>query len=177
MQKSALVAARMITAALLLTCAGSVFAQPEPDISIRARVTAREIIFYEVPNVSVTFLVPERNSTVWDTQRQNLPDKVQPNVVYRNVGVNLTITSTLKNIDEILNDALGLTTKESTNATSPSRNSRPDGDPSSGAAAVNDDDNDDRRPQRPDPGAGDAAAPRDDAGNNAAPPPPGRNAG
>jgi hypothetical protein len=181
MQKPSIVAAaRMLTVAVLMTCAGSVFAQTEPDISIRARVTARQLVFYEVPNVSVTFLVPDMNSTVWDTQRENLPDKVQPNVIYRNIGVNLTITSTLENIDEIINDALGLTTKESTDATSPSdSSSSPDGDEPGGTAAVNDDNDDDRGAgRRPDPGPGDAGAPDDNArSDDPAPPSRRRNAG
>ena len=180
MQKPTVVIARALAAAFILIPAAGVSAQ-EPDISIRARFTARQIVFYEVPNVSVTFLVPDLNATVWDTQRENLPEKVQPNVIYRNVGVTLTITSTLENIDEIINDALGLKTKESTDATSPSdSSSSPDGDQSEGAAAVNNDNDDDRRERRSDPGAGDAdATPDDDDARSDDPAPPSarRNAG
>ena len=133
------VAARIAVAALLITAATSLFAQKQPDISITARVRARELLFYEVPNVSVTFLLPDWNSTVWDTQRQNLPERVQPNVVYRDIGVNLTITSTLPDIEQILNDALGPTSsKESMDENSRSDTGSSD-DGSDGDGAATDD--------------------------------------
>jgi hypothetical protein len=46
------VAARIAVAALLISAATSLFAQKQPDISITARVRARELLFYEVPNVT-----------------------------------------------------------------------------------------------------------------------------
>lgn len=73
--------------------------QPDGDIVIFANVRARELRFDEVPEVRVT-------ATTSDTERTNLPDQVQPHVTYRDIGIRLTITSTLPNIEQILDEAL-----------------------------------------------------------------------
>ena len=153
MHSRALVAARIAIAAVLLCAATSVLAQKQPDVSITARVRARELLFYEVPNVSVTFLLPDWNSTVWDTQRQNLPDRVQPNVLYRDIGVTLTITSTLPDIEQILNDALGPTSKESKDENSSSGTGRnPDSGDAAGSTTDDPDTNSDTSPSKTPPG-------------------------
>jgi hypothetical protein len=77
---------------------------PTPDVAILANVRARELRFETVPNVNVTFR--GTGPTVWKSDRTNLPDPVQPHVTYRDIGIRLTITSTLPNIEEILDDAL-----------------------------------------------------------------------
>lgn len=82
----------------------------DADVAIIAHVRAKQLHFTRVPEVRVTFTgsvngVPNR--TVWDTDRHNLPDQVQPYVTYRDIGILLRITSTLPNIEEILDDALG----------------------------------------------------------------------
>lgn len=75
-------------------------AAPEPaDVAIYATVHARELRFSEVPRGVVT-------SPPSKTERTNLPDQVQPHVTYRDIGIRLTITSTLPNIEEILDQAL-----------------------------------------------------------------------
>ena len=84
--------------------------EPVPDIALTATVRARELRFFEVPRVSVAFTgsvngVP--NATVWNTDRTHLPEQVQPHVTYRDIGIRLTITSTLPNIEQILDEALG----------------------------------------------------------------------
>lgn len=86
-------------------------AVPEPDIAIFANVRAREVRFEEVPRVTVTFAgavnaIP--NITVRDSDRTNLPDDVQPRVIYRDIGIRLVITSTLPNIEQIVDEALRL---------------------------------------------------------------------
>jgi hypothetical protein len=80
---------------------------PTPDVAILATVHAKELRFTEVPEVKVTFPGQPKNQTVWKSDRTNLPDQVQPYVTYRDIGIRLTITSTLPNIEEILNEALG----------------------------------------------------------------------
>ena len=100
-------------ASIVLLSAGSAIAQdaaPAPDISITARVRARELRFERVPNVDVKVTASINGVagvTVDRSDRQNLPEKVQPNVTYRDVGIILTITSTLPDIDRILDEALG----------------------------------------------------------------------
>ncbi len=97
-------------AAVLLTLA-DIPAETQPDIAIFATVRAKELRFSAVPNVSVTFADEARNATVWTSDRENLPDRVQPHVTYRDIGIRLTITSTLPNIEQILDEALGTSTK------------------------------------------------------------------
>lgn len=82
----------------------------EPDVAIFASVTARELRFDAAPSVrvEVTGSVNGRPADVVSrTDRQNLPEAVQPYVTYRDIGIRLTITSTLPNIEEILDEALG----------------------------------------------------------------------
>jgi hypothetical protein len=93
--------------ASLLLALADIPAETQPDIAILATVRAKELRFSAVPNVTVTFADQARNATVWTTDRENLPDRVQPNVTYRDIGIRLTITSTLPNIEQILDEALG----------------------------------------------------------------------
>ncbi|HVG35850.1 MAG TPA: hypothetical protein VM911_22550 [Pyrinomonadaceae bacterium] len=77
------------------------------DLSITANVTARELRFEVVPDPKVEFPgKPERN-TSWETERQNLPRPVQPGVTYRDIGIQLKITSVFADIDRIVAEALG----------------------------------------------------------------------
>lgn len=100
---------RLAPVALLFAAAAAVAQEPQqqPDVAILANVRAKELRFTEVPDVKVTFPDQPRNQTVWKSDRTNLPDQVQPYVTYRDIGIRLTITSTLPNIEEILDDALG----------------------------------------------------------------------
>ncbi|HYY59747.1 MAG TPA: hypothetical protein VE842_20630 [Pyrinomonadaceae bacterium] len=77
------------------------------DLSITANVTARELRFDVVPAPKVEFKgKPERNTT-WEAERQNLPRPVEPGVTYRNIGIQLKITSVFADIDRIVAEALG----------------------------------------------------------------------
>ncbi|HVF43335.1 MAG TPA: hypothetical protein VM936_10015 [Pyrinomonadaceae bacterium] len=79
----------------------------EPDLSITARVTADSLRFERVPNPKVEFPGKPRRETVWESERQNLPQQVQPGVTYRDVGITLRITSVFADIDRIVAEALG----------------------------------------------------------------------
>jgi len=81
--------------------------QAEPDLAITANVTARELLFEQVPNPRVDFTGHPERETVWDAARQNLPRPVQPGVTYRNIGIQLKITSRFADIDRIVAEALG----------------------------------------------------------------------
>jgi hypothetical protein len=72
---------------------------PNASVAIFATVRSRELRFEQVPNVRIT-------ATYSNTERTNLPDEVQPYVTYRDIGIRLTITSTLPNIEQILDEAL-----------------------------------------------------------------------
>jgi hypothetical protein len=95
-----------VIAALVICMSAFPLSAAEPDVAITAVVKARELVFDEVPNVTVTFIGPAENGTVWKTDRENLPDKVQPKVIYRDIGIRLTISSTLANIEQIVDEAL-----------------------------------------------------------------------
>lgn len=77
------------------------------DVSITASVTARELKFEAVPNPNVEFTGNHERVTIWDANRQNLPRPVQPFVTYRNIGIQLKITSVFADIDRIVSEALG----------------------------------------------------------------------
>lgn len=82
----------------------------EPDIAIFATVTARQLRFETKPDVRVTVYGHVNGHpavTVSKTDRENLPSEVQPYVTYRDIGILLTITSTLPDIETILDEALG----------------------------------------------------------------------
>lgn len=77
------------------------------DISITANVTARELKFEIVPNPTVEFTGKPERQTVWEADRQNLPRPVEPGVTYRNIGIQLRITSRFADIERIVAEALG----------------------------------------------------------------------
>jgi hypothetical protein len=79
----------------------------EPDLSITARVTADSLRFEKVPDPKVEFTGKPRRDTVWQSDRQNLPQQVQPGVTYRDIGITLRITSVFADIDRIVAEALG----------------------------------------------------------------------
>jgi hypothetical protein len=89
------------------TPAASQSSPVEPDISITANVTARELRFDVVPNPTVEFKGRPRRETVWDADRQNLPRPVRPGETYRDIGIRLRITSVFADIERIVAEALG----------------------------------------------------------------------
>ncbi len=82
-------------------------ADANADLSITARVTADSLRFEKVPNTRVNFNGQPKRDTVWEAERENLPQPVQPGVTYRNIGITLRITSVFADIDRIVAEALG----------------------------------------------------------------------
>ncbi|MDQ1611338.1 MAG: hypothetical protein QOG00_1269 [Pyrinomonadaceae bacterium] len=78
-----------------------------PDLSITANVTARELRFEVVPTPKVEFPGRPHRDTVWEAERTNLPPQVQPGVTYRDLGIRLKITSVFADIERIVAEALG----------------------------------------------------------------------
>src|ERR671912_1577073 len=64
-----------------------------PDIAFDAEVRMRELHFEEVPDPEVRFRGNTMRNSVWRSSRENLPDRVQEGVVYRNAEVRLRIAS------------------------------------------------------------------------------------
>lgn len=77
------------------------------DLEITANVTARELRFEVVPDPKVEFPGQPERETVWEAERQNLPRPVEPGVTYRNIGIQLKISSRFADIERIVAEALG----------------------------------------------------------------------
>lgn len=81
--------------------------EADADLSITARVTAESLRFEKVPNPRVEFTGRPERRTVWESDRENLPQEVRPGVTYRDIGITLRITSVFADIDRIVAEALG----------------------------------------------------------------------
>jgi hypothetical protein len=79
----------------------------DADIAIIANITAEELRFDVVGDATVEFPGKPKSQTIWHTDRYNLPDKIEPGVTYRNIGIRLKITSRLADIERIVAEALG----------------------------------------------------------------------
>jgi hypothetical protein len=80
-------------------------AKAEPRLELVATVRAKSVVFDAVPKVDVTFAREGPRRTVWRTERTNLPARVEPGVVYRDVAVRLTLESTAEELAILLRDA------------------------------------------------------------------------
>jgi hypothetical protein len=80
-------------------------AKAEPRLELVATVRAKSVVFDAVPKVDVTFAREGPRRTVWRTERTNLPARVEPGVVYRDVAVRLTLESTAEELAVLLRDA------------------------------------------------------------------------
>lgn len=91
--------------------AGDVAAEPQPGdegrLELVATVRAKTIVFDEVPKVNVSYTGSGPRRTVWKAERTNLPARVQPGVVYRDVTVRLTVRSTMEDMAVLLREAKG----------------------------------------------------------------------
>lgn len=107
------------------------------DIAIIANITAEELRFDVVGNPTVEFFDKSKNQTIWQTERFNLPDKIEPGVTYRNIGIRLKITSRLADIERIVSEALGeipiSEEREQPKATSPAATATLPANPSNNA--------------------------------------------
>lgn len=77
------------------------------DIVITANVRAKELKMEIVPTPKVEFPGNKNRKTVWEADRENLPAEIQPNVVYRDIGIRLRIFSRFAEIQRIVLEALG----------------------------------------------------------------------
>lgn len=76
------------------------------DLVITATVRAKELIFEKVPTPTVNFPGNKERQTVWEADRTNLPEKVEPGVIYRDIGIRLRIYSRFAEIQRIVIEAL-----------------------------------------------------------------------
>lgn len=82
--------------------------EKKADVSITAKVEAKELKFEVVPNPKVDFPGTTGRKTEWSSERKNLPESVEPNVIYRDIGIKLKIVSVFDDIDKIVDEALGI---------------------------------------------------------------------
>jgi len=82
------------------------------DILILANITAKELRFDAVPNTNVDFPGTHKRTNIWVTQRQNLPDQVQPGITYHDVGLQLRISTRFAEIEQIVRQAINDQTAE-----------------------------------------------------------------
>jgi hypothetical protein len=70
--------------------------RPEnPDIELAAVVKSRRLRFRKVPKTEVRFLGHPERESVSGTERENLPDNLEPDVTYRDPKVRLRIATRL----------------------------------------------------------------------------------
>jgi hypothetical protein len=77
----------------------------EPDVEISAAVRAKEVRFECKPNVEVSAHANSDAEAELVSERDNLPDEVEPGVTYRNVAVRWRLAARLK--DESLDSPNG----------------------------------------------------------------------
>jgi hypothetical protein len=107
------------------------------DLSINARVTADSLRFEKVPNPRVEFDGRPARVTLWEAERENLPQEVRPGVTYRNIGITLRITSVFADIDRIVAEALGeIPTDFDTRPAPPAPDNPPAQNPPAGGTAA-----------------------------------------
>jgi hypothetical protein len=119
--------------------------EPQPDennsdLVITANVRARELKVEIVPNPTVEFPGKPARQTVWEADRQNLPEKIEPGVTYRDIGIRLRIYSRFAEIQRIVLEAIDEEQPNSTvtNQVSPAAEtpeSKPAAKPESSAVA------------------------------------------
>lgn len=63
------------------------FADELPDVDVSMSVHARELRFEIVPETKVSFEGEPAVRSSSRTERENLPDEVEPGVTYRDIGV------------------------------------------------------------------------------------------
>ena len=59
------------------------------DILLLVKVDAKELKMDVIPTSTVTFPGTKPRTTAWLTDRRNLPDKLEPGVTYRDIGITL----------------------------------------------------------------------------------------
>lgn len=84
------------------------------DLVITANVRAKELRFEIVPTPTVKFPGNRQRQTVWEADRTNLPQTVEPGVVYRDIGIRLRIYSRFAEIQRIVIEALDETGQSKT---------------------------------------------------------------
>ena len=71
-----------------------------PDISITARAKVRRLHFDRVPETGTRFWGQQERRTESGTVRENLPEEVEPGVVYRDARIRLRILAEATGVEK-----------------------------------------------------------------------------
>jgi hypothetical protein len=77
-----------------------------PDIALDAKVRMRELRFERAPEPKVRFRGNTKRNSVWESERENLPDKVQEGVIYRDAGIRSRIATEIVDSDPEVGNSL-----------------------------------------------------------------------
>ena len=72
----------------------------QPDIEFTASVKADELRFDEVPDTDVRFFGEPDHESASGSDRENLPEKVEPGVTYRDVKVDYRLATRVRAADK-----------------------------------------------------------------------------
>jgi hypothetical protein len=72
----------------------------KPDVEIGAAVRAKKLRFRRVPETEVAFTGDSERDQVASSERENLPDQVEPGVTCRDVRVRWRAAAKLRNARE-----------------------------------------------------------------------------
>jgi hypothetical protein len=73
--------------------------RPEPDVEITALVRAEELRFECAPRADVRVYADSPADVEHVSDRQNLPDEVEPGVTYRDIAVSWRVAARLSDPD------------------------------------------------------------------------------
>jgi hypothetical protein len=71
----------------------------EPDLEIAAAVRADELRFECIPQVDVVAYADSPASAAQESERENLPDELEPGVTYRDLAVRWRVALRLSDSD------------------------------------------------------------------------------
>ncbi len=72
----------------------------QPDIEFTASMKADELRFDEVPDTDVRFFGEPDHESASGSDRENLPEKVEPGVTYRDVKVDYRLATRVRAADK-----------------------------------------------------------------------------
>jgi hypothetical protein len=90
-----------------------------PEVTLRGKVTAREVRFESQPQVSVQVRGCPALDTTRLSVRTNLPRPVQPGVTYRDVQVDFQLSAWIRDIDCAIGRALQARQRQNLRITAP----------------------------------------------------------
>jgi hypothetical protein len=82
------------------------------DIEFTANVHINELVFRKVGNTTIHFPGNQQRKLIDRTIRTNLPAEIKPNVIYRNVEINVQILTSFVKVNGLINDLSALNTAE-----------------------------------------------------------------